>query len=514
MRKITLLLITFAFVWPGSASAVDELGSFSSSSLTMAGSGEAIGRLTGFRLGTTPEAYPLPEAAGLFTVDAERLDIRIIHERFDRTDSVTAPRGEVTTSDHPYGQSKIRFAAPRETFSLIVVPIAGAAPATLGATFATASFTPSDVAKVEARLEATKEPAPGFTSDTSKSVTLRLDEDSNSLRIQGSFRISLYNWNFTVDDLAAGKKDEHFTGEKSDTVVPPIATWGGIRQNVERRQALVTVTNGSLAFRLPSANEGLLLAEGVSLSGAGTWTLDDVSGVLADGRGLRETAAPQVLLRGDLTASAAKLDADRLQSSWAGRPDRVDVGGDTVEWAAPLAAPSVAANTLGSYWWGWAGALVAAVAVGLAGRTWHIGRERSRMRTLELLSRIRDDERAVKVAETLLKSPSFRFDAAILKTEALVRQGRLQEAGRFVKEDCGWMDPASGVREFLQALVAAHEGDRETAALFLGRALATAPEYRTEVLRTPVFHLVRTDPRVARFLRGGAPAAPLPDGYS
>lgn len=382
--------------------------------------------------------------------------------------------------DETFQQAKLNAGMPGAAVAVIVVPTEGAPLPTIRAQGGHLSSMPSgrEAVREVAYVDSTR---PLLSSNVGQ--VLQLDARGvSSVRVEGTFGLSLWNWNFTVD--SNGQSTGYVTGSYREDVVEDPATGMDLSWTTNAQVAQVFVTDGWIEFQdgfgaawsafLPTVSvtgTGQLLLEGVEGSlGGGVATLDG-SDLKGNGNfGLTQAfdgEATQVTLASLIGSLAVDDRGIDLGDSGPIRNDATQVAPGP-SWSRNLGLPLAVVGLMA----------VAVLAKGPA-QTVRFNRLQSRFEShdyLGVLTRI----------DPFTRKRRYERKATFLKTVSLLSLQEYREAALYLETMGPREAPEPATKAFLQATAAAGLGQDDVAIQHLSTCLRLDPSYKDEVKAVPI----------------------------
>jgi hypothetical protein len=327
------------------------------------------------------------------------------------------------------------------------------------------------------------------------------------ITVTGSFLLMLWEL-----DLAKDGSETRFETGSQDAPAHGSLPAESSRAAGERtdRQLYLYVTDGSLQLWSLDPDAFKVHIGAPAIETAGTATFTGASAKVADGSNMRSVEPGTMTFDGQLRIESTGPTTHRMPMRVSGTSRSVVVNGEALSWAAPIEVVGPSGNSLWPLLIFGFVATPGLVAGGVYGHRWT---QTARMNRLEDLMEWGEWDAVARKAPRLSRSRHFGLDAMLMRVDALVRLGRLDEALQAAKTLRAPTETGQALVEFTLAYLHAARGDTEKA---VGHALACVnqgPEFR-EYLRTfPEFAALRSDPR----LRGVVPREPPrqdPPGYA
>lgn len=382
-------------------------------------------------------------------------------------------------TDVVYEQATLRSAAPSEDVAVVVLPISGAPLPTVRS--ATGQLTVSASGAQEVRevayVDSSRQTLSGGVADGLELAA----RGTSVLRIEGSFALSLWAWNFTAESPRSSAT--YATGAyRENSVVDPITgtevTW------IAREQvAQVFITDGWIEFQDGFGSAWSIFMPTVQISGSGGLRFENVGGKL--GHGLLSNAIVVGSGSYNLTQERSQASTDVLLGALVGQlavnDQPLDLGN-----TGPIRSDSTQVAPGGPSWARYIGPFAAiigimAVAILVKGpaQTVRFNRLQSRFEShdyLGVLTRI----------EPFTRKRRYERKATFLKTISLLSLQEYREAALYLETMGPREAPEPATKAFLQATAAAGLGQDDVAIQHLTTCLRLDPTYKDEVRAVPV----------------------------
>lgn len=298
----------------------------------------------------------------------------------------------------------------------------------------------------------------------------------SALRIEGTFAVSIWAWNFTV---AAQDGDAAVvTGAYRRDVVSDPATGMELAWTEYQQVAQLEITNGWLDIKRLDLATARAHATTIDIAGIGDVTIDGVTGLL----GSQQASNGQLQAQGTYGLTASSSEGLTLQlRSLVGS---LDLNGVPIRLghSGPLRDGSITARQTvpyGAWIAGIVGIMALAVLVKGPAQMGRFNRIQSRFESKDyvgVLTRI----------EPFTRRPRFQRQATFLKAVSLLSLHEYQEAALYLGTLGSHEAPEPATKAFLQACAAAGLGQDSTVIKHLSDCFQSDPSYIEEARTVPV----------------------------
>lgn len=356
---------------------------------------------------------------------------------------------------------------------LLVVAVAGQPPPRVTIKASTAAIEPSatDAIQEVAYVDDTR---PLLSADVADSLAMEA-RGASSIRVEGTFAVSVWSWNFTVESM--NRREDVPTGSyRRDATRDPVMgtdlTWTLFAQ-----VAQLTVTDGWLEIGGAFGASTTLFADAADLAGSGTVLVTGATGALAGS----QLAGSEVSAAGEYeTVADSKTGPRFIIERFTGDLAIDGVGVDLGD-SGPVRDRSFAVSSPGTPSWAWAlgiaGLMAMAILVKGPAQVSRFNRIESRFESkdyLGVLTRI----------DPFTRRARFRRRASFLKAISLLSLEEFKEASLFLKTlSPSEVEPAT--KAFLQACAAAGLGEDSAVIEHLSNCLKQEPSYIEEIKAVP-----------------------------
>jgi hypothetical protein len=388
---------------------------------------------------------------------------------------------ELGGDDRTYSGATLQAGAPGGDVAVVLVPLQGAPAPTIEARttrLASAVSSTNELREV-AYVDGARET---LASDVGEVLQLET-RGTSFVRVEGSFALSLWAWNFTLE--SAGQSVLYPTGSYREDPVRDPVTGAEITWTSHVQVAQVFVTDGWIEFNDEHGSAWTPFLPSVSIAGFGDLHLAGVTGTLGGKTGHLDHAVLEgggaytlvhehaddgsnislLSLEGALEADGIPLDLGR-SGPIRGGSTQVAVGGPSwSRYFGPLAAVI--------------GFMVVAALVKGPAQTVRFNRLQSRFDS-------RDYVGVLTRIEPFTRKRRYERKATFLKTVSLLSLQEYREAALYLETMGPREAPEPATKAFLQACAAAGLGQDDVAIQHLTTCLRLDPTYKDEVTAVPV----------------------------
>lgn len=468
-------LAAFLVVLAGLPAAALPPADLSVTKVTLDGYQDLIGPLVGVQLGP---GQVMPEAT--FTAEAATMRVRTTNATNPSVGGVGVGR-ELGGDDATYSSARLRGGAPGDGLAVVLVPLEGAPPPSLHAktTRLASAVSNTDELREVAYVDGTRQTLASDVRDV-----LQLEARGTSLlRVEGSFAVSFWSWNFTLE--SAGQSVPYPTGSYRENPVQDPLTGAELTWTSHVQVAQVFVTGGWMEFADGYGSAWTLFMPAAPIVGAGDLRLEGVTGSLGGNTGRLDQSTLDG--RGDYTLvhefadAAGRLSLTSLEGALQADGNPLDLGR-----SGPIHGDSTQVAVGGPSWSRYVGPFVAvigfmvvAVLVKGPAQTVRFNRLQSRFDShdyLGVLTRI----------EPFTRKRRYERKATFLKTISLLSLQEYREAALYLETMGPREAPEPATKAFLQATAAAGLGQDDVAIQHLTTCLRLDPSYKDEVKAVPV----------------------------
>lgn len=383
-------------------------------------------------------------------------------------------------SDLVYPRATVRADAPGDAVAVMVLPISGAPLPTLGS--ATGQLTVGASATEEVRevayVDSSRQTLGGVVSDA-----LQLDARGTSvLRIEGSFALSLWAWNFTAE--SPERSGTYVTGSHRENPVADPITGTDVSWTAREEVAQVFITDGWIEFRDGFGSAWSVFVPSLEITGSGNLRFEGVTGQIGEGGPIDSAnvaAAGNYGLTQERSQDSTSVMLGSLVGHLAVNDQPLDLGK-----SGPIRNDSTQVAVGGPAWAQYLGPfaavigiMVVAVLVKGPAQTVRFNRVQSRFDShdyLGVLTRI----------EPFTRKRRYERKATFLKTVSLLSLQEYREAALYLETMGPREAPEPATKAFLQATAAAGLGQDDVAIQHLTTCLRLDPSYKEEVKTVPV----------------------------
>lgn len=487
-----LLATPAAVAEPAAASPEQD---FASTGVAAQGLGVVGGYLSGIRLAGASEApnaspeRPVP----IFEITSSDFWIETDHQEQNLSIVVGSPLepGKWTEQEIPKS-GRIEGGLARYSYDLFIAPLGNQTRITVQSDLLDihqgqkSKVEQKDVMEVRAPLAA----------NVTGSQELAKRSGPRHVTINGSFLSVFWEW-----DLQVESPDGSFTFPSGYTYNDTVSVTPELRGvgSTHSRQTFVHVNAGEMSLLVEDTDwlDFYLMSDQVAVEGRL---------VLQQAVVLGGTESPQDReFRGALHALIEPLDALRLKVTF--QPDTIfeGAGPEGTPAIGQLALPDRQETTTQSTAPDPPGFPIAALLTGGVAGLAVLGTTRVVVghRRYARLNRLMDEkayEAVVAESPRLLGVRRFRHEVAVMRTVSFLKMDRADEALRFLNGLKVRSQPDAGTLAYLRAAAHARLNRFKEAAAYLSACLASAPEYRDEVLANSWFRPILGHPDVARRL--------------
>jgi hypothetical protein len=502
--KTGIILVTLAvMLFPSAASATSSdppvAAQVWASRADFSDSVTASGRLAGLMHDTNVG----PGQVGL-TLEATRASAKVAASRGTAVGTLVAQRQENWTEDSDLAGSVIHSAGSRDFYFLAVIPMGDGATMELASSEGT--IKPSRQATVEARHFVVSD-VESPTSSALDAVAWESGAHAVTAIVRGSFVVVAWEYDFTVDGTGAVLR----SGTESEPVADPApSASSGFAAKETKRQTYIFVEEGTLTVMAADPDALAVFIDDATVDVSGSATFVAAKAEVADGSEFRSTPGELLTIDGSFSVDVLDVETEIIPMKIRGTPNAITIDGKVVPWAASVYTE----NHPGFNWWPIA--IIGFVATpGLIAGSAYSRRwlETSRMSRLEDMVEMGQWKQVAAAAPRLQRSTHFGFDASVIRVDALIRLGRLDEALSVASRMRAPNEMSGPVVEFTLAYLHAARGDRKAAIHHALECLKGGPEYREHIRTFPEFASIRNDPR----FKGQIPPEPTaasPPGYA
>lgn len=388
---------------------------------------------------------------GAMRLEVDHETVRGYGVTYDRTDAGTdRPSDPILAVDGIAG---------RDGRQLVVFPLEGqSAQVTLGPS-SVAAATPSTLGVHHT----------GGTDRQPESVLGQgLRATGSSVEVRGSFVVALWEWDFNVVGKD-GQSSPQWTGLRQSPVAPLPPETTSVARDDTYREAFLFVNDGVLT--IPAEAKAVAFLPSAAAEVHGTLTFQGVHAAMASSSVAQDISADRFSIQGDLHMDLGAPADGRVPFQATGQGDSIiAVDGATLQWAGRSGGwPS---------WATWALVGIAALAApgsAILARRGYLRWEDRRLEEAGELLELEAFEDAKRCARPLLRSRRYRGEAALIHVEALLQEGRPDEARPLLAQERLWR-LAPAMRDYMLARVEAIAGNVDRARAALAAAFAAAPD--------------------------------------
>lgn len=419
----------------------------------------------------------MPEAS--FAAEGARIQVKATNV----TASAVAGAGvnpQRGGTDTTYSNAVLRSNAPGDAVAVVILPLDGARPPTAKVTTGQLTVSPSDTQEVRetAYVDSSRQTLSGRVADVLE-VGAR---GTSVLRIEGSFAMSLWAWNFTAE--SPERTGVYATGSYRENPVADPITGAEITWTVREQVAQVFITDGWIEFQDGFGSAWSIFMPSVTVTGTGGLRLEDVAGQLGNAGPLNDAIVAgggNYGLTQERSQDSTKVVLGALVGQLAVNDEPLALGD-----SGPIRSDSTQVAVGGPAWARYVGPFamvigVMAVAVLVKGpaQVVRFNRLQSRFEShdyLGVLTRI----------EPFTRKRRYERKATFLKTVSLLSLQEYREAALYLETMGPREAPEPATKAFLQATAAAGLGQDDVAIQHLTTCLRLDPSYKDEVKAVPV----------------------------
>lgn len=339
------------------------------------------------------------------------------------------------------------------------------------------SLAPSSIARVS-ETPNVQTNRPVLSADVNELLSVQTNS-ANRFRIEGSFALSLWFWNFTIGNNE-GSRVVTTGAFQEDLSASPVPTFG-VAYTEFAQVAQLEIRHGWMEFSNVDGAHLQTFGSQIDVNGSGKVSLDGASTLSVDKSGLTlREAAVNVAGSYQLSVHRASEMAAELHSLIG----TIDVNGTPIKLgdSGPLRSTTTTSNPRGTVTWAWPFAIIGIIGMAVLVKGPALT---SRFNRIQVRFEQHDYLGVLNRIESFTQRPRYARRASFLKAVSLLSLNEFKEASLYLQTLAPHKAPEPATKAFLQACAAAGLGQDSTAISHLSECFKNDPSYIEEAKTVP-----------------------------